>query len=490
MINSTLKRIVLMLLTFFSLFATIIIAALIKRNDNIEEYNIAQNYIADEDYNKAYELFKDLDFEDSDLFEIYSEAKLLLKNKQYIDAIDRFSILGDFKDSEEQIQVAKYELAIELYENNEYDAAKQTFLELEDYKESLYYVEAIEKKQLLLLTENMYNEACDLLENKHYEKALDKFNLVLGYKDSNENAEICKRHILSHHISGGILNSFGISEKGKVLFAGSNSLGQCNVELWENIVSIDCYGECTIGLKEDGMVNVAGNLSKANQEIASNWDHIIDVAAGDLYVAVLKNDGTVEAIGHNADGQCNVETWEKVIDIDCGWRLTVGLTQEGELLFTGIVSNKMKEDYSATKEEWKDVVKIAVSGGEPKRDDRGKGHVVGLTSDGYVIAIGDNSKGQCEVYGEEWKNIVAIAAGDWYTVALTQEGKVLVTGKNESGNKYIDPEKLNVWENIQDIAAGYGQILVVKSDGYVDTMGFDNDDKCSDTLKWTEKIKQ
>ncbi len=490
MVKSNLKRSMIVLLVNLLFFTIIVFAAIVKRNDNITKYEIAQEYMYNEDYDKAYEIFKEIKFEDSDAYEIYSEAKLLLKNEQYIDAINKFYILGDFQDSQEQIQFAKYKLAIKLFEEGDYDAAKSIFIELENYEESSSYLETIEKEQLVQLTENMYNEASDLLENKEYEKALERFSLILGYEDSNEKAEICKRHILSHHISGGILNSFGISEKGKVLIAGSNSLGQCNVDSWENMISVDCYGECTIGLIEDGTVNVAGNISKADQEIASNWEHVIDVAAGDLYVAVLKSDGTVEAVGHKADGQCNVESWEKVIDIDCGWRFTVGLTQEGELLFTGIVSDKMQKDYSDTKEEWQDVVKIAASGGEPKRDDRGKGHVVGLTADGHVIAIGDNSKGQCEVYGEEWENIVAIAAGDWYTVALTKEGKVLVTGENESGSEYIDLKKLSVWEDIQDIAAGYGQILVVKSDGHVDTMGFDDDDKCSDVSKWTEKIRK
>lgn len=490
MLKSTLKKSVFILLLILQIFIIVIFAALIKRRNNMLKYDKVQKYMQTEDYDKAFRILKELKYEDSDALEIYAEGKLLLKNSQYIEAINKFSILGDFQDSKEQILLAKYELGIELLDENDYDAAKQIFLELGDYKESLFYIETIEKEQLVLLTENMYYGACSLFQDKDYEKALEKFNLILGYKDSNKKAEICKRHLMSHRISCGILNSFGISEKGEVLIAGSNLVNQCKVETWENIVSIDCYGECTVGLTEEGRVKGAGNISKEDQVIISGWEKIIDVSSGDLHVAVLKNDGTVDAVGHKADGQCDVKSWRNVVDIDCGWRFTVGLTQEGNLLYTGIVPNKMEEDYLATKDDWKNVVKIVASGGDPERDDRGKGHVVGLTSDGRVIAIGDNSKGQCEVYGEEWKNIVAIAAGDWYTVALTQEGKVLITGENVSGSKYIDYEKLNAWEDIQDIAAGYGQTLVVMSNGYVDTMGFDDYDKCSDTLNWTEKIKQ
>lgn len=395
-----------------------------------------------------------------------------------------------FQDNKELNNLDKYNLAIQYFDNKEYDTAKQLFEELDYYEDSRAYLEEIEREQLVQLTGNTYNVACDLLKNKEYQKALENFNLILGYKDSTEKAETCKRFILSHVLSGGIKNSFGITQDGKVLTAGDNSFNQCNVEHWANIVSIDGYGEYTIGLTKDGIVNVAGNLSESEQETISTWDHIIDVAAGDLYVVALKSDGTVAAAGHNGDGQCDVEGWENVVDIDAGWRFTVGLTKSGELLFAGVLSDSMEEDYLKTKDKWKDVVKIAASGGDPSRDDRGKGHVVGLTSDGHVVAIGDNSKGQCNVGGEGWENIIAVAAGDWYTVALTQDGRVLVTGENISGSKYIEQEKIDSWENIQDIAAGYGQILVVKSDGYVDAMGFDDDDKYTKAIAWTEKIRQ
>ena len=65
----------------------------------------------------------------------------------------------------------------------------------------------------------------------------------------------------------------------------------------------------------------------------------------------------------------------------------------------------------------------------------------------------------------------------------------MITGENVSGSKYIEQEKIDTWENIQDIAAGYGQTLVVKNDGYIDAMGFDDKNKCSGAINWTEKIK-
>lgn len=488
MIKLTYKKFILLfLLSILIIFISVITAAFFKRAYNIEQYNKAKEYINSEDYNKAIDILIDIKYEDSEILKIYSEAKMLIDDEEYESAIDKLTEIQDFEDSKEQIKYAEYNLAIQYFKERKYDDAKKLFNSLNDYEDSKRYLEEIDNEQLIQLTETTYNVACELLENKKYSKALEKFNLILGYKDSKENAEICKRFMLSHILSGGVLNSYGVTKDGKVLAAGDNSFKQSNIEDWEHIVSIDGYGECTIGLTEYGIVNVAGNFSKKNQEIVSTWEHIIDVASGDLYVVALKNDGTVVAVGHNGDGQCNVTKWENVIDIDAGWRFTVGLTQNGELLFAGLVPKRMKEDYLNRMDAWKDVVGIVASGGDPKRDDRGRGHVVGLTSDGHVIAIGDNSQGQCNVEG--WENIIAIAAGDWYTVALTSEGEVLITGENKAENKYINKLKMDTWKNIQDIAAGYGQTLVVKSDGYVDAMGYDDKGKCSNAIAWKEKIK-
>lgn len=55
----------------------------------------------------------------------------------------------------------------------------------------------------------------------------------------------------------------------------------------------------------------------------------------------------------------------------------------------------------------------------------GKRHAVFLTMDGRVHAIGDNKAGQCKVEG--WPPCSAILAGDNYTVALSEEGRLLCT---------------------------------------------------------------
>jgi hypothetical protein len=63
-------------------------------------------------------------------------------------------------------------------------------------------------------------------------------------------------------------------------------------------------------------------------------------------------------------------------------------------------------------------------------------HTVGLRSDGTVIAVGDNSTGQCNV--RRWTNIIQVAAGSYHTVGVRSDGTVLAVG----------------WDDIQQCAVG------------------------------------
>jgi hypothetical protein len=58
----------------------------------------------------------------------------------------------------------------------------------------------------------------------------------------------------------------------------------------------------------------------------------------------------------------------------------------------------------------------------------GDAHVVGLKSDGTVVAVGNNSDGQCNVMG--WKDITEADADYLHTVGLKWDGSVVALGCN------------------------------------------------------------
>jgi len=80
--------------------------------------------------------------------------------------------------------------------------------------------------------------------------------------------------------------------------------------------------------------------------------------------------------------------------------------------------------------DWKDIVSIATGGL----------FSVGLRSDGTVVAVGCNDRGQCNVSG--WKNIIAIAAGGSHTVGLKDDGTVVAVGDDNFDQCSVSDWKL------------------------------------------------
>ena len=80
-----------------------------------------------------------------------------------------------------------------------------------------------------------------------------------------------------------------------------------------------------------------------------------------------------------------------------------------------------------------------------------------LTQGGTVVAWGYNSSGQTTV-PVGLRGVVAIAAGDYHTVALKQDGTVVAWGENHSGKTRV-PAGLS---GVVAIAAGVGHTVALK----------------------------
>jgi len=61
----------------------------------------------------------------------------------------------------------------------------------------------------------------------------------------------------------------------------------------------------------------------------------------------------------------------------------------------------------------------------------GSTHILGLKSNGTVVAVGENNYGQCNI--TDWKDIVAVSAGGSHTVGLKSDGTVVAVGDNMYG---------------------------------------------------------
>lgn len=161
-----------------------------------------------------------------------------------------------------------------------------------------------------------------------------------------------------------------------------------------------------------------------------------DGKLGEAAIAFAKMDGYKDSRERIRELWSEITVWETV---GVGFMHTVGLRTDGTVVTAG--SN---HDGQCDVDEWKDIVAISA----------GNYHTVGLRADGTVVATGLNDHGQCDV--SQWENIVLIEAMGALTVGLCVDGTVVATGENDYGE----------WENIVAISLGW-QTLGLCADGTV-----------------------
>ena len=129
-------------------------------------------------------------------------------------------------------------------------------------------------------------------------------------------------------------------------------------------------------------------------------------------------------------------------------------------------------DFEKSSEYWQKVIRkptIATS----------REHIVGIKANGTVVAVGENSDGQCNV--SKWTNIVSVSVGDYHTVGLKNNGTVVAVGSNSHGQCNVSS-----WTDIIAIAAYDKHTLGLKSDGTVVAAGINT--KAFDTSEWTDMV--
>ena len=113
-------------------------------------------------------------------------------------------------------------------------------------------------------------------------------------------------------------------------------------------------------------------------------------------------------------------------------------------------------------DDWKDIVAVSARGG----------HTVGLKSNGTVVAVGSNNYGRCDV--SDWKDIVAVSAGVGYTVGLKSNGTVVAVGSNNFGQCDVSD-----WKDIVAVSTGGWHTVGLKSDGTVVAVGNNEYGQCN-----------
>ena len=162
------------------------------------------------------------------------------------------------------------------------------------------------------------------------------------------------------------------------------------------------------------------------------------------------------------------ELWDTIAareTLAAGLVHTVGLKADGRVVAVG-GNSRGQCDVSG----WRDIVAVAAGGV----------HTIGLKADGTVAAVGWNDDGQCDVSG--WRDIVAVAAGGEHTIGLKADGTVVAVGDNEYGQCDVSG-----WRDIVAVAAGWDHTVGLKADGTVVAVG-DNEYGQCDVSGWRDIV--
>ena len=108
----------------------------------------------------------------------------------------------------------------------------------------------------------------------------------------------------------------------------------------------------------------------------------------------------------------------------------------------------------------------------------GQSQTVGLKSNGTVVAVGDNSAGQCNVGG--WTGIIQVATGGFHAAGIKSNGTAVAVGSNSAGECNVGG-----WTDIVQVAIGFFHTVGLKSDGTVVAVGSNAQGQCN-VGSWTD----
>ena len=187
------------------------------------------------------------------------------------------------------------------------------------------------------------------------------------------------------------------------------------------------------------------------------------VAAGFLFSGIGKRTGKTESVPLAENGETAEGEKEKLTAAETG---TMDAEEEN-----AASAEELTLEMDQPEEEIEQIV-------FPKAETMiaaGEGHFLALQDDGTVKAIGDNSRGQCEV--TDWDHIVRVYAGKYISAGLRADGTVRIAGDMEESD-------VAAWTEIEDLAVGLDHIIGLKADGTVVSAGYNMNGNC-DVGDWT-----
>ncbi|MBK6595894.1 MAG: RCC1 repeat-containing protein [Burkholderiales bacterium] len=319
-------------------------------------------------------------------------------------------------------------------------------------------------------------------------------------------------------VAPGYGHSLAVTTDGQLWGWGENLAGQVGItEITDHTVPSALTGlsgligvaagfRHSLALQSDGRVwawgyNLGGQLgdgtndSRTSPVLAKGVVDVVQVSAGILHSVARKHDGTVWAWGSNGRGEAGngtqtlrsdpgpVKGLSGITQLSAGYGYTLAVRSDGTAWGWG--DNPSGQLGDGTTISRTSPVQVT---GVPKLSAvaSGSNHSLGLALDGTVWAWGEQTSGKlgnsqvspgiaspAKVNGVS--NVIAIAAGAAYSLALKSDGTVWIWGfrpTNDGGYPALIPEKVSGLSNITAIAAGVLHMVALRSDGITLSWGY------------------
>lgn len=231
-------------------------------------------------------------------------------------------------------------------------------------------------------------------------------------------------------IATGGYHNLAVKADGTVRAWGANEYGQSTVPAGlSNVVAVAGGWTHSLALKADGTVIAWGRTNESQATVPFGLNNVVAISAGEYHNLALKADGTVTGWGWNGYGQANVPA---------------SLSNNvAAIAASGLHSLALKTDGTVTAWGWNQYGQTTVPAdlGDVVAIRGGAEHSLALQSDGTVVGWGANTAwaendpncaivgnhcprattGQIDVPGGA-RNVLAIAAGNFHSVALKAAG--------------------------------------------------------------------
>ncbi|MCX6378835.1 MAG: Ig-like domain repeat protein [Armatimonadetes bacterium] len=268
-----------------------------------------------------------------------------------------------------------------------------------------------------------------------------------------------------------------------------------------------------------GQLGDGTNTSRSTPVRVSGLTNVVQVAVSAAHSLAIKSDGTVWAWGDNTSGEVGdgtggdgtdnfnrntpvqISGLTGAVQVAGGWGHSLALKSNGTVWAWGANSNGQLGDGTTTNRN----VPVQVSNSHLTGVVQIAGggiHSLALTSDGLVLAWGDNTYGQIGdgTFGERHTptyvsgyTYLQIAGGGGHSLALKSDGSMWTWGRNDSGqlgdgsnrNK-SGPLQVAGLTGVVHLAGGGVHSLAVQSNGSVWTWGNNTNGQLGDGTNITK----